>query len=50
MAPRDCRITATEVQNTPIIMSLLEPDVTIAGQPALSFGIGITGIGATFSP
>jgi hypothetical protein len=47
--PQDCVVTSTEIQNNSLIVSLLAPDVMIEGQPALSFGVGYTAIGATFT-
>jgi hypothetical protein len=49
-SPNDCTITATELRNNSLIMSLLAPDVTIGGQQALSVGIGFTATKATFTP
>ena len=47
-APNDCSISASELQNNGIIMSLLQPDLTINGQPALSFGVGFTTVRGDF--
>jgi hypothetical protein len=49
-SPRDCKISLTEIMNNSLIQSLLSPDVTIDGQMALSFGVGITAVGGTFTP
>lgn len=44
----DCVITVSEVQDNSLIQSLMAPDVTIGGQPALSFGIGFTAVPGAF--
>jgi hypothetical protein len=49
-APKDCMVTTTEIQNNSLIMSLLAPDVTVEGKMALSLGINVTAVGATFTP
>jgi hypothetical protein len=49
-APKDCTVTVTEIQTNSLIMSLLAPDVTINGKMALSLGINVTTVGATFTP
>ena len=46
--PKDCTVTALEIQNNSLIQSLLAPDVTIDGMPALSLGIKAEGKKATF--
>jgi hypothetical protein len=38
----DCSVSVIEVQNNSIIMSLLQPDVVVENQQALSFGLGFT--------
>jgi hypothetical protein len=48
--PKDCAVTVSEIQNNSLIMSLLAPDVTINGKMALSLGIQVTAVGATFTP
>jgi hypothetical protein len=49
-APKDCTVSVTEIQTNSLIMSLLAPDVTIGGKMALSLGVNITAVGATFTP
>jgi hypothetical protein len=49
-APQDCAISVDELKNNSIVQSLLAPDVTIEGQMALSFGVGITAVAATYTP
>lgn len=48
--PRDCTITLDELRNNSLIKSLLAPDLTIEGQPALSAGFAVTAIKAAFAP
>ena len=48
-SPKDCTVSISEIQNNSLIMSLLAPDVTIEGKMALSLGIQITTVGATFT-
>jgi len=48
--PKDCMVTVSEIQNNSLIMSLLAPDVTINGKMALSLGIQVTAVGATYTP
>ncbi len=45
----DCMVSVIEIQTNSLIMSLLAPDVTINGKPALSLGIKVTAVGATFT-
>ena len=45
----DCAVSAMEVENNSLIMSLLTPDVTINGMPALSLGFNVTAVGAEFT-
>jgi hypothetical protein len=45
-----CTLTATDIENNSLIVSLLAPDVTINGMPALSLGINATAVGADFTP
>ncbi len=49
-SPRDCSISLSEMQNNSLIQSLTAPDVEIAGQQAVSLGIGFTATSATFTP
>ncbi len=48
-SPKDCMISTSEVQNNSLIQSLLAPDVTVEGQQALSLGIGITAVAASYA-
>jgi hypothetical protein len=48
--PKDCMITASEIQNNSLIMSLLAPDVTVEGQMALSIGVGFTAVAGNYAP
>lgn len=48
-ANHDCMVTADELRNNSLVMSLLQPDVTINGVMALSLGIKATAVGATFT-
>jgi hypothetical protein len=43
-------ITLDEIRNNSLIQSLLAPDVTLEGQPALSLGFGVTAVKAAFTP
>ena len=49
-ADADCAITALEIQENSLVMSLLAPDVTIGGVDATSFGIGFEAVPATYQP
>jgi hypothetical protein len=42
--PKDCILKVEEIQNNTLIKSLLAPDVTIGGTPALSLGIKVTAV------
>jgi len=46
--PKDCAVTFTEVRNHVYLDDLLAPDITIDGSRALSFGIQVTAVKATF--
>jgi hypothetical protein len=48
-SPVDCDITAQELLMNGIVMSALQPDVTIDGVPAVSIGIKATAVGAVFT-
>jgi hypothetical protein len=48
--PADCTITLDEIKNNGLFSSLLAPDVTIEGMPALSLGLAATAVSATFTP
>jgi hypothetical protein len=48
-ANHDCAVTADELRMNSLVMSLLQPDVTIDGVMALSLGIKATAVGATFT-
>jgi hypothetical protein len=45
----DCTISQDELTMSPTITSLLAPDVTIDSKPALSLGVKVTAVGATFT-
>jgi hypothetical protein len=45
--PKDCAVTLEEIQNAPLIKSLLAPDVMIEGTAALSVGVKAAGVKAT---
>jgi hypothetical protein len=47
---KDCIVSMTELTTSSLIQALLEPDVTIDGQPALSLGIGFRAVRATYTP
>jgi hypothetical protein len=47
--PKDCMITAGEIQNNVLIQALLAPDVSINGTMGLSMGFGYTGIVGAFA-
>jgi hypothetical protein len=47
--PAGC-VSLTEVRTSNIIMSNLEPDVTLGGVRALSLGVGFTAVPAQFTP
>ncbi|MEJ7596406.1 MAG: hypothetical protein WKG01_00735 [Kofleriaceae bacterium] len=46
--PKDCAVTVEEIKTNSLIVSLLAPDVTIDGTPALSIGLKATAVKATF--
>jgi hypothetical protein len=48
--PADCTITLDEIKNNGLFSSLLAPDVTIDGMPALSLGLKATAVAAVFTP
>lgn len=45
----DCSISLAEIENNSLVQSLFQPDVTIEGQQALSVGVAVTAVGATFT-
>jgi len=47
---RDCSVDTHEVAENTITVSLLAPDVTVNGEPLLSFGIAVDLVSATFPP
>lgn len=47
-SPSDCGISLAEVQNDAMTATLLAPDVTVANQPALSIGFGVTAVSGSF--
>jgi len=49
-ANHDCVVSPEELRTSPVIQSQLTPDLTIDGTMAVSFGIGVTGVKATFTP
>jgi hypothetical protein len=49
-SPADCNVSLSEIQNNSLILSLFAPDVTLEGQQTLSFGVGFTAVGASFTP
>lgn len=46
--PADCEVSLTEVQRASMLPSSLRPDVTIDGEPALSFGFAVRAVPAIF--
>jgi len=46
--PKDCAVTVEEIKTNSLIQSLLAPDVTIDGQDALSIGVAVSTVSATF--
>lgn len=46
---KDCMVTTDELKNNSLVMSLLQPDVTIDGKMALSLGIKATAVTGTFT-
>lgn len=50
IAPRDCVISVSEIQNNALIHALLAPDLVVEGQMALSVGLGFTAKRADFTP
>jgi hypothetical protein len=45
----DCMVSAMEIINSSFGMTLLAPDVTIDGMPALSLGVKMYGVNATYT-
>jgi hypothetical protein len=48
-SPKDCVITAGEIQNNSLFMALFAPDVMVEGQMALSLGVTITAVTGGFA-
>jgi hypothetical protein len=48
-APSDCSISVSELQNNSLIVSLLAPDITIESMPALSLGLSMHAVAATYT-
>lgn len=48
-APSDCQVTTSELRESPLVQSLLRPDILIDGQPVLSFGYSATAVSARFA-
>jgi hypothetical protein len=48
-ANHDCMVTAAEISSSSFGMTLLAPDVTIDGTPALSVGVKAFGVGGQFT-
>lgn len=48
VAPADCTVTQAELASNAVTGPLLEPDLTVAGQPALSFGMKLKAVKASF--
>ncbi|HEY3805548.1 MAG TPA: hypothetical protein VGL61_23230 [Kofleriaceae bacterium] len=46
---KDCMVSSDEIINSSFGMTLLAPDVTINGMPALSLGVKVYGVGATYT-
>jgi hypothetical protein len=46
--PQDCAVTVDEIKNNSLIQSLLAPDVTIDGEDALSLGLRVGAVSASF--
>lgn len=49
-ANHDCAITVPELEQSSLVMSLFQPDVTVEGQPAMSLGVAFSAVGATYTP
>jgi hypothetical protein len=47
--PQDCQISVDEVRNNSIIVSLFTPDLVVEGRDALSFGVHVHAVGATYT-
>jgi hypothetical protein len=48
--PRDCTVSVAELRSSPLIQALIAPDLTVAGQQAVSLCIAFTAVAATFTP
>jgi hypothetical protein len=47
---KDCTVSLAEIEGSSLIQSLLAPDVTINGVNALSIGLRVDAVAATFTP
>jgi hypothetical protein len=48
-SPKDCMVTVDEIKNNGLIQSLLAPDVSIDGKMALSIGLKVSTVKATYT-
>jgi hypothetical protein len=46
--PQDCSLSVSEIRNNSLIVSLFAPDVTIEGLQALSLGVSVHAVGASY--
>lgn len=49
-ADDDCVVTVLEVRENPVVSGFFMPDVTLGGVDALSLGVKLSAVGATFTP
>jgi len=47
--PRDCAVTTDEVAANGLIQAFFAPDITIAGKPALSYGLKVDAVPASYA-
>jgi hypothetical protein len=47
-SPRDCTVSVAEIANNSLMQSVLAPDVSIGGRPAISFGVRVSAVAASF--
>ena len=47
---RDCAVTLDEVTQDSIIKAIIQPDMTVEAQPAISVGFAVQAVDATFTP
>jgi hypothetical protein len=49
LSPHDCQISVDEIHNNSLFQALLAPDLVIEGKTAISVGVKVTAVHATFT-